>query len=50
MLVNPPFAGYLDYEQSTKDLQQIVKLKMTQLLFLALFLRLLTVGGCPVLV
>ena len=45
VLANPPFAGSLDYEQCAKDLQQIVKTKKTELLFLALFLRLLKVGG-----
>src|SRR3954467_10627057 len=33
------------YEACAKDLQQIVKTKETELLFLALFLRLLKVGG-----
>src|SRR5271166_4397103 len=45
LLANPPFAGSLDYEATAKDLQQIVKTKKTELLFLALFLRLLKVGG-----
>ena len=45
ILANPPFAGSLDYESTAKDLQQIVKTKKTELLFLALFLRLLKVGG-----
>src|SRR3954468_16826630 len=45
VLANPPFAGSLDYEACAKDLQQIVKTKKTELLFLALFLRLLKVGG-----
>jgi type I restriction enzyme M protein len=45
ILANPPFAGSLDYEATAKDLQQIVKTKKTELLFLALFLRLLKVGG-----
>jgi type I restriction enzyme M protein len=45
VLANPPFAGSLDYESTAKDLQQIVKTKKTELLFLALFLRLLKVGG-----
>jgi type I restriction enzyme M protein len=45
VLANPPFAGSLDYEATAKDLQQIVKTKKTELLFLALFLRLLKVGG-----
>ena len=39
------FAGSLDYESTAKDLQQIVKTKKTELLFLALFLRLLQPGG-----
>jgi len=45
ILANPPFAGSLDYESTAKDLQQIVKTKKTELLFLALFLRLLQIGG-----
>src|SRR5262249_33481162 len=35
----------LDYENTAKDLQQIVKTKKTELLFVALFLRLLKPGG-----
>src|ERR1700682_1836240 len=45
VLANPPFAGSLDYENTAKDLQQVVKTKKTELLFLALFLRLLKPGG-----
>jgi len=45
ILANPPFAGSLDYESTAKDLQQIVKTKKTELLFVALFLRLLQTGG-----
>ena len=45
ILANPPFAGSLDYESTAKDLQQVVKTKKTELLFLALFLRLLQTGG-----
>jgi len=45
VLANPPFAGSLDYESCAKDLQQVVKTKKTELLFLALFLRLLKPGG-----
>jgi type I restriction enzyme M protein len=45
ILANPPFAGSLDYEATAKDLQRIVKTKKTELLFLALFLRLLRTGG-----
>jgi len=45
VLANPPFAGSLDYETCAKDLQQIVKTKKTELLFVALFLRLLKPGG-----
>jgi type I restriction enzyme M protein len=39
VLANPPFAGSLDYENTAKDLLQIVKTKKTELLFLALFLK-----------
>lgn len=45
ILANPPFAGSLDYETTAKDLQQVVKTKKTELLFIALFLRLLKPGG-----
>lgn len=45
ILANPPFAGSLDYEATSKDLQRVVKTKKTELLFLALFLRLLKPGG-----
>src|SRR5258705_7028255 len=45
VLANPPFAGSLDYEKTAKDLQRVVKTKKTELLFLALFLRLLKPGG-----
>jgi len=45
ILANPPFAGSLDYETTAKDLLKIVKTKKTELLFVALFLRLLKTGG-----
>ncbi|MDM8086421.1 class I SAM-dependent DNA methyltransferase [Cellulomonas cellasea] len=45
ILANPPFAGSLDYEAVSKDLLKVVKTKKTELLFLALFLRLLQPGG-----
>ena len=45
VMANPPFAGSLDYESCAKDLQQVVKTKKTELLFLALFMRLLKPGG-----
>jgi type I restriction enzyme M protein len=45
ILANPPFAGSLDFESTAKDLLQIVKTKKTELLFMALFLRLLQTGG-----
>ena len=45
ILANPPFAGSLDYETTSKDLLQVVKTKKTELLFMALFLRLLKLGG-----
>ena len=45
ILANPPFAGSLDYETTAEDLLQVVKTKKTELLFLALFLRLLKPGG-----
>ena len=45
ILANPPFAGSLDYESTAKGLLDMVKTKKTELLFLALFLRLLKPGG-----
>jgi type I restriction enzyme M protein len=45
VLANPPFAGSLDYETTAKDLRAIVKTKKTELLFMALFLKLLKGGG-----
>ena len=45
VLANPPIAGSLDYETTAKDLLSVVKTKKTELLFLALVLRLLKNGG-----
>ncbi len=45
VLANPPFAGSLDADQVAKDLQSVVKTKKTELLFMALFLKLLKPGG-----
>lgn len=45
VLANPPFAGSLDADQVAKDLQRVVKTKKTELLFMALFLKLLKPGG-----
>ena len=45
ILANPPFAGSLDYESTSGKLQQVVKTKKTELLFMALFLQLLKPGG-----
>ena len=45
ILANPPFAGSLDYESTAKNLLQVAKTKKTELLFVALFLRLLKPGG-----
>lgn len=45
VLANPPFAGSLDYETTAKDLLQVVKTKKTELLFLALMIKLLRNGG-----
>jgi type I restriction enzyme M protein len=45
VLANPPFAGSLDYETTAKDLLAVVKTKKTELLFMALFLKLLKPGG-----
>lgn len=45
VLANPPFKGSLDYEAVSNDLLKITKTKKTELLFLALFLRILKTGG-----
>ena len=45
ILANPPFAGSLDYETTAADLLAVVKTKKTELLFMALFLKLLKPGG-----
>ncbi|SHE29425.1 type I restriction enzyme M protein [Litoreibacter ascidiaceicola] len=45
ILANPPFAGSLDYDTTAKDLLKVVKTKKTELLFVALFLRLMRTGG-----
>ncbi len=45
ILTNPPFKGSLDYERVSADLLQVTKTKKTELLFLALFLRVLKKGG-----
>ncbi|MFC5559590.1 N-6 DNA methylase [Ureibacillus thermophilus] len=45
VLANPPFKGSLDYEAVSNDLLKVVKTKKTELLFLALFLRILKPGG-----
>lgn len=45
ILANPPFKGSLDYEAASNDLLQVVKTKKTELLFLALFLRIMKTGG-----
>lgn len=45
VLANPPFKGSLDYDAVSADLLKVTKTKKTELLFLALFLRILKKGG-----
>lgn len=45
ILANPPFKGSLDYDIVSTDLLKMTKTKKTELLFLALFLRMLKNGG-----
>lgn len=45
ILANPPFKGSLNYDVVSEDLLKVVKTKKTELLFLALFLRMLQTGG-----
>jgi type I restriction enzyme M protein len=45
ILANPPFKGTLDEQDVASDILRIVKTKKTELLFIALILRMLKVGG-----
>lgn len=45
IMANPPFKGSLDYDIVSTDLIRVCKTKKTELLFLALFLRMLARGG-----
>lgn len=45
ILANPPFKGSLDAEAVSGDLLKVCKTKKTELLFLALFVRMLRIGG-----
>jgi len=45
ILTNPPFKGSLDYDIVSTDLIKVAKTKKTELLFIALFLRMLKNGG-----
>lgn len=45
VLANPPFKGSLDAESVSGDLLKVCKTKKTELLFLALFLRIMKMGG-----
>ena len=44
-LANPPFAGSIDSEDTAKSLLTITNTKKTELLFVALFVRMLQLGG-----
>ncbi len=45
ILANPPFKGSLDADTVSADLLKVCKTKKTELLFLALFVRMLKKGG-----
>lgn len=45
ILANPPFKGSLDADTVSADLLKVCKTKKTELLFVALFLRMLKQGG-----
>lgn len=45
ILANPPFAGSLDYDTVDASILRTVRTKKTELLFLALMLRMLKLGG-----
>jgi type I restriction enzyme M protein len=44
-LANPPFKGTIDAESINDDLKAVTNTKKTELLFVALFLRMLKMGG-----
>ena len=44
-MANPPFKGSLDAETVSTDLLKVCKTKKTELLFLALFVKMLKIGG-----
>lgn len=46
ILANPPFSGTIDKEGVSDDLKRICNTTKTELLFIALFLRMLKKGGC----
>lgn len=51
ILANPPFKGSLDNDSVADDLLRVTDTKKTELLFLALMLRMLKVGGrCAVII
>lgn len=51
ILANPPFKGSLDYDAVESSLLKTVETKKTELLFLALMLRMLKTGGrCAVII
>jgi len=51
ILANPPFKGSLDYDSCAKSLLKVCKTKKTELLFLALMIRSMKLGGrCAVIV
>ena len=45
ILANPPFKGSLDYDTVSEDLLKMCKTKKTELLFIALFIKMLQIGG-----
>ncbi len=45
ILANPPFTGTIDEESINENLRVVCKTKKTELLFLALFIRMLKTGG-----
>ena len=45
ILANPPFKGSLDADSVSANLLKVAKTKKTELLFLALFIRMLKIGG-----
>ncbi len=51
ILANPPFKGSLDYDEVAKPILDVAKTKKTELLFISLIIKSLSIGGkCAVII